>query len=360
MPSIKQIDVQKGVNVPLGAGGLTFNPALYTNVGGVATLTAPDIVIPVPKAAATSAASELALAVGNQRVVHNNAGDQLFDIMSIAFHSIQKVVTGDEKHLYLAASTAIAAAGTAIDPVLKEGGVLVAPDIVIPVPKVVPTGAGLMPFVTTVLATGAITVSSGEVGAINNDVCMLRMHTIQRLISQVFGGNQDRRRYFTIGDANDAAAGETYYNAADPTQTFEVMIDKVSGDGSLTLTCRQTGGASGPAGTGNLNRLVGSGTLVIAWTAVLFEKYADLKQNTAVPNGAGLVFNPGLVLNGTPIMPDIVIPIPKVTGVVPYVPTDLAGAVGNVTVQINGGAPANCDILSLKVATGFRNLNSLP
>ena len=95
MPSIKQIDVQRGVNVPLGAGGLTFDPLLYTNVGGVATLTAPDMVIPVPKAGATSAASVLALATGNQQIVQNNAGDQLFDVLSIAFHTIQKVVTGD-------------------------------------------------------------------------------------------------------------------------------------------------------------------------------------------------------------------------------------------------------------------------
>jgi len=55
-----------------------------------------------------------------------------------------------------------------------------------------------------------------------------------------------------------------------------------------------------------------------------------------------------------------VIPIPKVAATVPYVPTDLAGAVGNVTVQHNDGAPQLHDILSLKVVTGFRNVASAP
>jgi hypothetical protein len=360
VPSIKQIDVQRGVSVPAGAGGLVFDPALYTNVGGVATLTAPDIVIPVPKEAAASGCSETALGTGNQKIVQNNVGAITFDVLSIAFHTIQKVVTGNEKALYLAAATSIAAAGTAIDPLLKQAGTLVAPDIVIPVAKVVPTLASKVPYVSTVLATGAITVLSGEAGAIANDICMLRMHTIQRLIAQVFGGDQDRRRYMTIGNGNDAAAGETYYNNADASQQFEVMITKVSGDGSLTLTVRQIAGSSGPAASGTLNRLVGSGSLTIAWTAVLFEKYADLRQNTAVANGAGLTFDPGLVVNGVRVMPDIVIPVPKAAATVPYVPTDLAGAVGTVNIRHNDGAPQNHDILSLKVVTGFRNVNSLP
>ena len=172
----------------------------------------------------------------------------------------------------------------------------------------------------------------------------------------------DRHRYFTIGNGVNAAAGDTYYNNASPTQIFQVAITKVAGDGSLKLTCVQIAGSSGPAASGQLNAsLVSTGMdATIAWTAVLFEKYADLKQNTAVANGAGLTFDPGLVLHGVRVMPDIVIPIPKAAATVPFVPTDLAGAVGSVNVQINGGAPVNCDILSLKVATGFRNLNSLP
>ena len=363
MPTIKQIDVQKNVSVPLGAGGLIFDPLLYTNVGGVVTLTAPDIVIPVPKATGTSGSNILPLAVGNQQIVQSNAGNQNFDILSIAFHTIQKVTSGDEKHVYLAAATSIAAAGTAIDPTLKEGGVLVAPDIVIPVAKVVPTTGAKTPYVSTVLATGAITILSGEAGAINNDVCMLRMHSIQRLITQVFGGNQDRHRYFTIANGINAFSGDTYVNNANPTQIFQVAITKVAGDGVLTLTCIQTAGATGPAVSGQLNAsaTVSGSSATIAWTAVLFEKYADLQQNVSVPNGGtGLVFDPGLVVHGVRVMPDIVIPIPKAAATVPYVPTDLAGAVGNVSVLINGGGAIACDILSLKVATGFRNLNSLP
>lgn len=351
MPSIKQFDLRRNAVVPTGGAGLAFDPALYTNVGGVVTLTAPDIVIPVPKAAG-SVAAITALGTGNQSVIHTEGGNVACDILSIAFHTVQRVVSGDNKQLYLAAATSIAAAGTSIDPLLKQGGVLVAPDIAIPVPKVVPSVLTKRPFVATVMATGAIVVSSGEVGAVNNDVAMIRMHTIQRLLAQVFGGNQDRNRYFTVLDTADAAAGSIFVDAADTTRRYEVMRTKVSADGSLQLKCRQTAGTASGA-TGNLNLYEGTGDAVIAWTALLFEKYADLQSNVAVANGAGLTFNPGLVVNGVAVMPDIVIPVPKAVDIVPFVPTDLAGAVGSVNVQINGGAPANCDILSLKVATNF-------
>ena len=464
MPAIKQIDIQKNINVPKGAGGLVFNPLLavsgiqtllasgWTSVnwtgswaagwthtpGNVSALSqsaaavigtkyavswgvtgwtagtfslsfggevitglsatgsfnptastvaglivtptsdfdgtillsvvsagvalvAPDLVIAVPKETGNSSASVLALAVGNQQILQSDAGsDHPYDVMSIAFHTVQKVQTGNEKHVYLSAATSIAAAGTALDPTLKEGGVLVAPDICIPVPKVVPSAATKMPYVPTVLATGNITVWSGEVGAINNDICMLRMHTIQRLTAQVFGGNQARQRYFTIANGISALTGDTYYNAADATQIFTVTRTKVSGDGVLTLQCLQTAGVAGPGASGTLNVLLAAigSSATIGWTAVLYEKYADLKQNVSVDNVTGLVFDPGIVVHGVHVMPDIVIPIPKAAATVPYVPTDLAGAAGNVTVKINGAGPINCDILSLKVVTGFRGFNS--
>ncbi len=356
--AIKQLDLKRNQTVPTGAG-YTFDPALVTNVGGVETLTAPDLVIAVPKAAACSSAVTTALAVGNQTVVHQDGGDKVFDILSIAFHTIQKVVSGDNKQASISLATSLAAAGTAIDPLLKQGGVLVAPDIAICVPKVVPT-LNKMPYVPTVMATGNITCHSGEVVAVNNDVCMIRMHTIQRLIAMVFGMSQVRTRYFTVLDTADAGLGSIFKDAADPTRIFEVTRAKVSGDGSLELRCIQTSGTTGPAATGNLNLYEGTGDAVVAWTAVLYEKYADLQSNVAVANGAGLTFTPGLIVNGTKVMPDIVIPIPKAVDIVPYVPTDLTGAAGPVNVRINGGAPANCDILSLKVVTGFRNVNSAP
>lgn len=350
--AIKQFDLRRNQAVA-NAAGLTFDPALRSIVAGAEALVAPDMVIPVPKEAATSAAVTTALAVGNQTVVHNNGGPINFDILSIAFHTIQKVIAGDNKALALNPATSIAAAGTTIDPLLREGGVLVAPDICIPVPKVLPTLATLQPFVGTVLATGGIDVSSGEVGAINNDVCFLRMHTIQRLIAAVLGQSQDRQRYFTVLDTADAALGSTWTDAADATRVFECTRAKVSGDGSLQLRCIQTGGTTAPGATGTLNLASGTGDPTIAWTALKFEKYADVRQNVAVANGAGLTFDPGLIVHGVEVMPDIVIPVPKVTSIVPYVPTDLAGAVGAVNVRINGGAPANCDILSLKVFSAF-------
>jgi hypothetical protein len=55
-------------------------------------------------------------------------------------------------------------------------------------------------------------------------------------------------------------------------------------------------------------------------------------------------------------MPDIVIPVPKAVNTVPYVPTNLAGAVGNVVVEHNGGAPVNHDILYLRAHSIFRDI----
>jgi len=356
--AIKQISLQRGVSVP--AVGLAFDPALRVMVAGVETLVAPDIVIPVPKEAATSGAILTPMATGNITVDHNNVGAITFDILAIAFHSIQKVTTGDEKALYLSNAQSVAAAGTTLNPLLKQGGVLVAPDICIAVPKTVPSTAAKTSFVPTAMATGGIVIWSGEAGAIDNDVCMIRMHSIQRLINQVFGMSQVRTRFFTVLDTADAGLGSTFKDAADTSRVFQCTREKISGDGSLQLRCVQTAGATGPGASGNLNLYEGTGDAVIAWTAVIFEKYADLRQAVAVPNGAGLTFNPGLVVNGVAVMPDIVIPIPKVAATVPYVPTDLAGAVGNVTVQHNDGAPQLHDILSLKVVTGFRNVASAP
>ncbi|MFH1498321.1 MAG: hypothetical protein ABII82_10895, partial [Verrucomicrobiota bacterium] len=151
--AIKQFDLKRGQAVP-AAAGLTFDPALRSIVAGAEALVAPDMVIPVPKEAAASGAVTTPLAVGNQTVVHNNVGAINFDILSIAFHTVQKVVTGDDKALSLNPAESIAAAGTAIDPLLRQGGVAVAPDIAIPVPKTVPTIATKQPYVITAMATG--------------------------------------------------------------------------------------------------------------------------------------------------------------------------------------------------------------
>jgi len=361
----KLYDLQQTVAVPNGAG-LTFDPLLMEPVLGVDTLVPPDIVIPVPKAAAASAAVTTAMAVGNQTVVHNNAGPINFDILTIRLHTIQRsflamigLAANPNRYVDIEQAVAIAnGAGTAINPLLTLAGVAAVPSIVIPVPKTVPTLATDQSFVATVLAAGAITIQHAEAAPVNHDILFVTWHTIQLLTQALFGDGQDERRYFTILDGAAASKGAVYEDDDDPTRQFRVDIAKVALDGSLLLTTTQIAGTTAPTtgGADNLSLVSGTGDANIAYTGVRFEKLMHLLQNTAVPNGAGLTFDPGLVENGTPVMPDIVIPVPKVTGIVPFVATDLTGPVGTVNVSHNGGAPANCDILAIRAHSIFRDV----
>lgn len=355
----KLYDLRRNTAVPNGAG-LTFDPVLRAMVAGVETLVAPDICIPVPKAIAASAGVTTALAVGNVTVVHNNVAPVTFDILTLRWHSIQRSLTAvANKYADIQQSVAIAnGAGTAINPLLTLGGVLQIPSIVVPVPKTVPTLATDQSFVATVLAAGAITIQHAEGAPVNHDVLLIALHTIQAVQAALFGDGQDERRYFTILNAGpDASKGAIYSDDDDPTRTFRVDIAKVTGDGSTLLTTTQISGTTAPTvgGADSLTLVSGTGDAAIAYTGVRFEKLIDVRQNTAVANGAGLTFDPGLVENGVPVMPDIVIPIPKATGVVPFVATDLAGAVGSVTVAHNSGAPVAHDILSLRAHSIFRD-----
>jgi len=449
----KLYDLQQGVSVPTGAG-LTFDPLLSIPVAGVDTAVEPSIVIPVPKAAGASAAVTTAMATGNLTVVHNNLGAIDFDILTIRLHTIQEVLTalfgsgqdprryftiadvgpdaskgaiyvddddttrqfrvdvakvsgdgetllqttqiagttipavggadnlsllsgtgdadiaytgvGFEKYSDVQNAVAIAnGAGTAINPGLLVAGnfptpaAYSAPSMVIPVPKTVPTLATDQSYVATVLAAGAITIQHSEVAPVDHDVLSLVWHTIQDLQNAVFGTMRDQRRYFTILDVGPhAPLGAIYSDDDDPTRQFEVDIAKVSGDGSLLLSTRQIAGTTAPTvgGADNLSLVSGTGAAPnIAYTGVRFEKLIDLRQNVAVANGAGLTFDAGLVENGVPVMPDIVIPIPKAANTVPYVPTDLT-VQGTVNVRHNGGAPVNCDILSLRAHSVFRDI----
>jgi len=356
----KLYDLQQNAAVAAGVGGLTFDPLLRENVAGVDTLVPPNIVIPVPKAAASSCAVTSPMAVGNMVVDHNNVGAINHDILSIRLHTIQRALAGVVAgQVYSDIDNAVAIAnggGTAIDPGLQLGGVVQVPHMCIPVPKAVPTLATTQSFVSTVLAAGAITIQHSEAGPINHDVLFLFWHTIQDLQNALFGGSQDHRRYFTILDAVDASAGAIYEDDDDTTRQFRVDITKVNGDGSLLLSTTQVAGTTAPTvgGADNLSLVSGTGDANVVYTGVRFEKLIDLQQNVAVPNGAGLVYDPGLVENGVPVMPDIVIPIPKVITTVPYVATDLTGPVGNVTVQHNGGAPAAHDLLALRAHSIFR------
>jgi hypothetical protein len=235
------------------------------------------------------------------------------------------------------------------------------PDIVIPVEKALPAALTNRSFVSTVLAgepTGLV-VQTAEAAPVSCDILSFSPVVIQRLIAAQLGLTNDRRRYFVIANATNASMGAVYSDNAIAANQYIVEKAKVSGDGSTLLTCIRiappTTGADSSSATGTLNLVSGTGDATIGWLTpgIKFEKYMDVRQNVAVPNGAGLTFDPQLVVNGVPVMPDIVIPIPKATATVPFVTTDLTGAVGTVNVQHQNGAPQNCDILSIKFLSLF-------
>jgi hypothetical protein len=271
-------------------------------------------------------------------------------------------------------ATAIAnAGGTAVNPELCVGalGVLSPlpitgfvnpyriPDMVYAIPKAVPAAATGSPYIAAALALGGNTIQHGEVAPVNMDVWSITGMSLQRLLLQLTGVScfnpNDTRRYFTILNTANASQGAIYVDNADATRFYRVIRAKVSGDASLQLaTVRVNGGnadVTAPV-AGQLNLVSGTGDATIATTqSPKFEKYMDIRQNVAL-GGPGITFNPGLIVNGTPVMPDIVIPMPKAAGAVPYVPTDLSGAVGDVNVRSN--VPVNCDILSLRLFSAFR------
>lgn len=250
--------------------------------------------------------------------------------------------------------------GTDIFPNLAANNALVAPQIVIPIAKTVPTLATTQPFVVTAMGTGAINIRNSEAaGNVNHDILSILFHSLQNLTAALFGTVLDQRRYFTISNAGpDATHGAVYSDDDDPTRQFRVEITKVSNDGSTLLTTTQIAGTTAPTvgGADNLSLVSGTGDADIAYTNVRFEKLVHVENARSVPNGGGFPFDPGLVENGVPVMPDIVIPIPKAINCVPYVPTDLTGAVGSVTVQHQAGAPVNCDILYLRACSIFRDV----
>jgi hypothetical protein len=286
-----------------------------------------------------------------------------FDVLFLRQHTIQRVLAavaalgGNAKYSDLQLNTAIAnGAGTAINPGLLLAGVAAVPDMCIPIPKALPGAVTRQSFVATVLAAGAITIQHAEGAPVNHDVYMMQWISFQRLLLAVFTSGGDTRRYFSIADAVAATAGAVYADQADATRQFTITVTKVALSGVVNLFTRQTAGTSPTAAAGNLTLVSGTGDAIIAFTQATFEKLIDLRQDTPVANGAGLVFNPRLFENGVEIRPDIVIPIPKAINTVPFVPTDLTTAPGNVTIQHNAGGPINHDILSIRLHSIFRDI----
>lgn len=351
--AVKYMALTRALAVTNGAGGTAITPALMENVNGVDTPVAPDIVIAVPKATGSPMAVITALGTGALTLRNGGGAPANADVLALRLHTKQRVLAGlVEKYAFQSLALAIAnGAGTAVTPALVQGGVAQIPDIVYAVPKAIPAAATGSPFIAAALTSGAVTIQHEEVAPVSMDVLALRVFQGFRMnvTAPVASSVTDKRYYFTILNTAAVSAGAVYQERATPTNTFVIERTKVAADGSLQLNaCILTGVA--PAATGTLDLVSGTGDAAVAYTARKWEKLLDIQQNVAVPNGGtGLVFDPGLVVEGVPVMPDIVIPIPKATGTVPFVPTDLAGAVGTVAVLINGGAPVACDILSIRL-----------
>lgn len=351
--ALKYAHIQQNLSVTNLIAGTDITPALIENVGGVETSVAPDIVIVVPKATAGPMACITPLATGAINLRTGGAGAIVADVLALRLHTMQRVLSGlVEKYAFQSLALAIAnGAGTAVTPALVQGGVAQIPDIVYAIPKAIPAAATGSPFISAALTSGAVTIQHEEVAPVAMDVLALRVYQGFRMLvaGPTAAAGTDKRYYFTVLGTAVASAGAVYREQATPANTFVVQANKTNGVSNLQLNAGILTGVA-PAATGNLELVSGTGDAVIAYTAVKFEKLIDIRQNVAVANGGtGLVFDPGLVVNGTPVMPDIVIPIPKATAIVPFVPTDLASTVGTVAVRHNGGAPANCDILSIRL-----------
>jgi len=356
----KFVHVIRNAVMPVaGAGGLTFDPLLREVVGGVEQAVAPHIVIVVPKAAANPCVAITAMATGNINVdVSVAAAGCTADILAWRVHPVLRGDALNDKYVHVANGALVAATVPSINPLLRQAGTLVAPDICIMMQKVSQASAAVYCNVPTAMAVGAITLANSAAGGdIAQDVLMLRAQSIQRVTAALFGNGQVRTRIFTILDTADAGINSIYVDAADATRLYQVKRAKVSGDGSLSLLTEQIGGAttSAAGAAGNLNLVSGTGDAVNAFTNTKWEKYMDILNATNIAN-TGLTINPGLVENGVEVMPDIVIPIPKAVQVagVAYVTTDLTGAVGPITMAQSFVGNVSHDILSLRIHSAFR------
>ena len=357
--------IQANRNVVTAAGGtVTVNPALSEVINGVDTLSAPHIVFAVPKAAGAAFAVTTPLAAGNIDLVRTAGGGAInADVLYWRLHPVLRGAGVAEQ--YAQSSPALAVAGTGgggptnYNPLLTANNVAQIPDLIIPQQKVVPAAATSPSLVSSVLAAGVMVLDNGEAAPVATDVLAFRSQTIQRVLLAGFGNGQDKRRYFTIGNGVNAPAGSTYFDTDDATRIFQVTVAKVAGDGSLLLTTLQVAGTTVPTigGADTLTRVSGAGDAAITYTGIRWEKYIHIAQNVNISN-AGTTFtvnDVGLVEGGVPAMPDIVIPIPKVAVVQPFVPTDLAAGMANIVVQHqNVMGNAAHDVVFLKVHSAFR------
>lgn len=98
----------------------------------------------------------------------------------------------------------------------------------------------------------------------------------------------------TIADALAASVGDIYKDGASSTNRFYVKVEKVNGDGELTLTVRQTEGNTRPASSGTLTKVSGAGDTSIAYTALeysnTYEEYKLYQRRGNAVTNEGLVF----------------------------------------------------------------------
>ena len=356
----KFVAVTRSTLTGTGLGGTAIpDPLLREVVNGEETAVAPHIVVAVPKIISNPVAVTSAMAVGALAMdtIGLGGGANSVDVLCWRIHPVLRGDALNNKYAHVGNAVAIAnGAGTGIDPLLTLAGVAQIPDICFAIPKVIEALVTTQTYVAAALAAGVVTIQTAEGAPVNHDLVMFQAQTMQRVVAALFGNGQDRRRYFTIGNGVNAGLGAIYSDRDDPTRRHQVIVAKVAGDGSLLLSTIQVAGTTvATVGGADLLDLVsGTGDAAVAYTNVRFEKYIDVQQNVAVVNGGGLTFDPGLVENGTPVMPDIVIPMPKATPAVSFVPTLLNGAVGPVNVRHGAAGPINHDIVSIRVFSAFR------
>jgi hypothetical protein len=380
-------------NTAIAAAGTAIAHGLRDMIAGVETPVMPDIVFVCPKVTAVTphVATSLLAYNANVTVGHSDAPNaRAHDIVMMRIHSMMAVFQGLVNNcvdiIVDATPRTSVWALTAINQntdcdnrkkcyvsFVEDGALNITLNVYkdsarsILVATGTRNGTGNLALVATSGHTLAGTVTVTQNGAAITDA------TIEICTSR-YGGNigTTREKYChivkSLSITNGAAPADGLINptlelanvAAIPTFAYAIAkaANLATTGQSVTTTPLAIGGIQFEHGTGA--PLVHD--VFLAFFNSLFTqssavtKYIQVSQNAVIANGAGTAINPALLENGVAVAPDIVLPINK-TGLgaeVGYVAAALAA--GAITIQHNGGAPANFDVVFIRIPSILRDV----
>jgi len=380
-------------NSAVAAAGTAITHGLRDMIAGVETAVMPDIVFVCPKVTGVTPHVTTSLLAYNANVTvgHNDAPNaRAHDIVMMRMHSMigvfQGLVNNCVDEIADASGRCATWALTALNQntdcdnqkrcyvtFVEDGALNITLNVYKDAARTILVSTGTRNgtgALTLVAATGhslAGTVAVTQNGAAITDA------TISICTSR-WGGNlgTTREKYChivkSLSITNGGAPADGLINptlelanvAAVPTFAYAIAkaANLAATGQSVTTTPLAVGGIQFEHGTGA--PLVHDvffaffNTLFSQSTAVT--KYIQVTQNTAIANGAGTAINPALLENGVAVAPDIVLPINKTAlgAEVGYVAAALAA--GAITIQHNGGAPANFDVVFIRIPSILRDI----